>query len=81
LGAALAAEAGRAVRRRLHLDLTVGRFPAERAAVGQMTILDEAKQIRTEVAKLGPDKRRRFPEELRRRLPDRADGRPSWASA
>lgn len=35
-----------------------------------MTILDEAKQIRTEVAKLRPDKRRRYPEELRRRILD-----------
>jgi hypothetical protein len=35
-----------------------------------MTIHDEAKQIRTEVAKLRPDKRRRYPEELRRRILD-----------
>jgi hypothetical protein len=35
-----------------------------------MTILDEAKQIRTEVAKLSPDKRRRYPEGLRRRILD-----------
>ena len=33
-----------------------------------MTFLDEAKQIRNEVAKLRPDKRRRYPEELRRRI-------------
>jgi hypothetical protein len=33
-----------------------------------MTLLDEAKQIRNEVAKLRPDKRRRYPEGLRRRI-------------
>jgi len=33
-----------------------------------MTILEEAKQLRTEVAKLRPDKRRRYPDELRRRI-------------
>jgi hypothetical protein len=33
-----------------------------------MTILDEAKQLRAEVAKLRPDKRRRYPDDLRRRI-------------
>ena len=33
-----------------------------------MTILDEAKLIRTEVAKLRPDKRRRYPDDLRARI-------------
>jgi len=33
-----------------------------------MTILDEAKHLRTEVAKLRPDKRRRYPDELRQRI-------------
>lgn len=33
-----------------------------------MTILDEAKQLRSEIAKLRPDKRRRYPEELRQRI-------------
>ncbi len=35
-----------------------------------MTILDEAKLIRAEVAKLRPDKRRRYPDELRARILD-----------
>jgi transposase len=35
-----------------------------------MTILEEAKQIRSEVAKLRPDTRRRYPDELRRRILD-----------
>ena len=35
-----------------------------------MTILDEGKQIRSEVTKLRPDKRRRYPEELRARILD-----------
>jgi len=33
-----------------------------------MTILEETKQIRNDVAKLRPDKRRRYPDELRRRI-------------
>ena len=33
-----------------------------------MTILDEGKQIRSEVARLRPDKRRRYPDELRMRI-------------
>lgn len=33
-----------------------------------MTLLDETKQLRNEVAKLRPDKRRRYPDELRRRI-------------
>ena len=33
-----------------------------------MTLLDETKQLRNEVAKLRPDKRRRYPAELRRRI-------------
>ena len=35
-----------------------------------MTILDEGKQIRNEVAKLRPDKRRRYPDQLRTRILD-----------
>lgn len=35
-----------------------------------MTISEEAKQIRSEVLKLRPDKRRRYPGELRRRILD-----------
>lgn len=35
-----------------------------------MTILEEAKQIRSEVSKLRPDKRRRYPDALRRRILD-----------
>ena len=35
-----------------------------------MTILDEGKLIRSEVAKLRPDKRRRYPDELRARILD-----------
>jgi hypothetical protein len=35
-----------------------------------MTILDEGKQIRSEVAKLRPDKRRRYPDGLRARILD-----------
>jgi len=35
-----------------------------------MTILEEGKQIRSEVAKLRPDKRRRYPDELRARILD-----------
>lgn len=33
-----------------------------------MTLLDEAKQLRGEIAKLRPDKRRRYPDDLRRRI-------------
>jgi hypothetical protein len=33
-----------------------------------MTLLDETKQLRNDVAKLRPDKRRRYPDELRRRI-------------
>jgi hypothetical protein len=35
-----------------------------------MTIVDEGKQIRSEVAKLRPGQARRYPEELRRRILD-----------
>src|SRR5438132_14435574 len=35
-----------------------------------MTIADEGKQLKSEVAKLRPDKRRRYPAELRRRILD-----------
>jgi hypothetical protein len=35
-----------------------------------MTILDEGRLIRNEVAKLRPDKRRRYPDELRARILD-----------
>ena len=35
-----------------------------------MRILDEGKQIRSGVAKLRPDKRRRYPDELRARILD-----------
>lgn len=35
-----------------------------------MTVLDEGKLIRNEVAKLRPDKRRRYPDELRARILD-----------
>src|SRR5262249_62108642 len=35
-----------------------------------MTIIDEGRQLRSEVAKLRPDKRRRYPSELRRRILD-----------
>jgi hypothetical protein len=35
-----------------------------------MTITDEAKQIRAEVGKLRPDKRRRYGDDLRRRILD-----------
>jgi hypothetical protein len=35
-----------------------------------MTILEEGRLIRSEVAKLRPDKRRRYPEELRVRILD-----------
>lgn len=35
-----------------------------------MTILEEGRLIRSEVAKLRPDKRRRYPEELRARILD-----------
>ena len=35
-----------------------------------MTILEEGKQLRSEVAKLRPDKRRRYSEELRTRILD-----------
>jgi hypothetical protein len=38
-----------------------------------MTILEEGKQIRSEVAKLRPDKRRRYRDELRRRILDWVD--------
>jgi hypothetical protein len=33
-----------------------------------MTISEEAKELRAEIAKLRPDKHRRYPEELRRRI-------------
>jgi hypothetical protein len=35
-----------------------------------MTIFDEGRQLRYEAAKLRPDRRRRYPDELRRRLVD-----------
>ena len=35
-----------------------------------MTIIDEGKQLRNEVAKLRPDKRRRYSDDLRRRILD-----------
>lgn len=35
-----------------------------------MTILDEAKQIRNEIARLRPDKRRRYPPGLKARIMD-----------
>src|SRR5262245_36039712 len=35
-----------------------------------MTIIDEGKQIRSEVSKLRPDKRRRYPDELRAQILD-----------
>ena len=38
-----------------------------------MTIADEGKQIRSEVAKLRPDKRRRYSDELRTRILDWVD--------
>lgn len=48
-----------------------------------MTIIDEGKQLRTEVAKLRPDKRRRYGEALRRRILDwlarcNAEGMPDF---
>jgi hypothetical protein len=35
-----------------------------------MTIIDEGRQLRSEVAKLRPDRRRRYPDDLRRRILD-----------
>lgn len=35
-----------------------------------MTILDEAKQLRSEIARLRPDKRRRYPTDLKARILD-----------